>query len=479
MNKVVVIALRHPSEPNLFLHGLRRDNGKWTLAGGHAAPGETTHESATRELREETGLDGVQIEPAHHDTYGDVHVHLFVGQHPGTDHDASSDPDHEFVTFKFLDPTEHGNLHIPRDRNILVDWMRRTTGKTPKPDVTPPGFESTIYKNDEADAETEKIRENKKKPENMVAHDFKAARWTHPNGHPRCIRCGDEERIGGVCHPSVEKTRGRFVVEPFTADPESFNPRKHDFVVHLMSGKNKIGFVAVTHRPEGIMPFNLEVGKKFRRKGFASTLLKYAQKISGKKAVRSPDMTPDAKAFADSFFAPKIKKADVESFMEQFGIVAKSNYAQRAMNTTILLYPISIGGKRTRQDGLPFHMTVKSFGPTDQANQDEVKSIVDQHRFSDPVDPHKMLFMPHVLKGIDGAEHHVLLVYGAPHKVKQLRESTEHMGPNYKNFLPHIGIDREDWDRLSRVGKALTAKEAGITFHPAELKAGMTVLKTY
>ena len=30
-------------------------------------------------------------------------------------------------------------------------------------------------------------------------HKFDPARWTHPNMHPRCRICGDEERIGGMC----------------------------------------------------------------------------------------------------------------------------------------------------------------------------------------------------------------------------------------------------------------------------------------
>lgn len=48
------------------------------------------------------------------------------------------------------------------------------------------------------------IRENKKKPEASEPHDFNQAKWTHPNGHPRCLTCGAEEIIGGRCN--VEPT---------------------------------------------------------------------------------------------------------------------------------------------------------------------------------------------------------------------------------------------------------------------------------
>lgn len=53
---------------------------------------------------------------------------------------------------------------------------------------------------EEYDEETALINENKKKPLAEEVHEFKAAKWTHPNGHPRCLICGDEEPIGGVCN---------------------------------------------------------------------------------------------------------------------------------------------------------------------------------------------------------------------------------------------------------------------------------------
>ncbi len=55
-------------------------------------------------------------------------------------------------------------------------------------------------KNPAYEKETTVIRENKKKPEAKKHHDFKPAKWTHPNGHPRCLLCGNEETIGGVCN---------------------------------------------------------------------------------------------------------------------------------------------------------------------------------------------------------------------------------------------------------------------------------------
>jgi hypothetical protein len=46
--------------------------------------------------------------------------------------------------------------------------------------------------------ETETIKENKKTHAGTV-HKFTPAKWTHPNGHPRCLLCGDEQPISPEC----------------------------------------------------------------------------------------------------------------------------------------------------------------------------------------------------------------------------------------------------------------------------------------
>ena len=45
--------------------------------------------------------------------------------------------------------------------------------------------------------ESEIIKENQETGKGQNPHEFVAAKWTFPNGHPRCRLCGEEERIGG------------------------------------------------------------------------------------------------------------------------------------------------------------------------------------------------------------------------------------------------------------------------------------------
>jgi hypothetical protein len=47
--------------------------------------------------------------------------------------------------------------------------------------------------------ETARIRANRGTAIARAPHPFQPARWTHPNGHPRCRLCGASERTGGQC----------------------------------------------------------------------------------------------------------------------------------------------------------------------------------------------------------------------------------------------------------------------------------------
>lgn len=51
----------------------------------------------------------------------------------------------------------------------------------------------------ELEEENARIRENKKTPAAKTRHKFKPAKFTAGNGHPRCLLCGDEEPMGGIC----------------------------------------------------------------------------------------------------------------------------------------------------------------------------------------------------------------------------------------------------------------------------------------
>ncbi len=125
---VAVIHGRH------ILMGKRRDNGKWTVPGGHANDGESHHQTAARELEEESGIkaDHNDLKKLGHgetvtnDKKESVHVVPFSftpSKRPKTS--MSDDPDAEVHRWNWVDCSNglpeaiKKNLHIPANRHVL------------------------------------------------------------------------------------------------------------------------------------------------------------------------------------------------------------------------------------------------------------------------------------------------------------------------------------------------------------------------
>ncbi len=131
----------------------RRDDGKWCFPGGHVLPGEDPHQTARRELREETGLDGERF--------------VFLGSRPGENGkrvfaytcqvfgqpDASRDPDNEAAQFMWANPSAMPALAWHNDHDVLRDWLRSREadryGEHPNGGSTPQGA-SPDFRDDKA-----------------------------------------------------------------------------------------------------------------------------------------------------------------------------------------------------------------------------------------------------------------------------------------------------------------------------------------
>ena len=175
------------------------------------------------------------------------------------------------------------------------------------------------------------------------------------------------------------------------------------------------------------------------------------------------------------------RKIDANSVLSAIEGYEAFNKAEQALPQTPnldLVYPVSVGGKSTRPDGKPFELKVKSFGNSPTLNHAAIQGQLDKYALHIPVDQSKMTYVPHKLKGIDGKEEHVLVVHGMPKKLDHMKVALGAIGPK-TDAKPYIPIDEQDWNRLSKLGNAVTAKDAGISFHPLELRHGPTVLKTY
>jgi hypothetical protein len=68
--------------------------------------------------------------------------------------------------------------------------------------------------------ETAQIKLRAETPQAKARHSFRPAEWTHPNGHPRCSLCGQEEPVGGVCNGTPTRKEAEAWVARQNAEDE-------------------------------------------------------------------------------------------------------------------------------------------------------------------------------------------------------------------------------------------------------------------
>ena len=310
-----------------LLMGKRRDNGRFTLPGGHLDKGEEKAEAAVRELFEETGIkvdqkDLKYLGSKDVTTYTGKKkkIHCFVYKYDGERPTTKHDPDKEVEKWEWVDCKDGvphkvaDNMHTPFDKNCLFQFLNikkadevsksefeiyksnygpkpmrlynqtdnitrkqnrtgtEAEGAGPNKDIKQiaSGGRDTIKRQAIREAlearkkskmnpvkiytpeeiakltipvqskklaaselekkskisyekETEQIKENKTKPEANRRHQFESAVWTHPNGHPRCVICGDEEPVSGMCE-AVTKSEMKSNLEKQDFFDESIVP---------------------------------------------------------------------------------------------------------------------------------------------------------------------------------------------------------------------------------------------------------------
>lgn len=108
------------------LMGIRNDNGKWTVPGGHLEKGEDPYEGMARELKEETGLDAKDICICKVGKKGHMLIYVMKVEIDSSQKvDVSQDPDEECNDWTFVDPnTIVEELHVPlQDNLVLKAWI--------------------------------------------------------------------------------------------------------------------------------------------------------------------------------------------------------------------------------------------------------------------------------------------------------------------------------------------------------------------
>ena len=156
----------------------------------------------------------------------------------------------------------------------------------------------------------------------------------------------------------------------------------------------------------------------------------------------------------------------------------EQKYKDRAKHGMDLMFPVTIKDRTHRPDiNMPYHSTIKLFEP-DKDKTEEVHNKASQLNLVPP-NPSEVGIEPTTLKGRSGNIMHVLKLLG-PHAdvIRQHNKHFEGHGEPTPVFDPHVTVDKDTWDAVVSSG-AKTAADAGIQFHPAELRHRDRVLSKY
>jgi len=126
-NRVALSLIVNDKDDILF--GRRKDNGKYTVAGGHIKKGENPYNGMTRELKEETGLDALDLKMIKASYCKGKIIYLFkILVDPKQEIDPNGDPDEECEFWSYMDPNDAvHNLHVKAEDNIVLKYWAYET----------------------------------------------------------------------------------------------------------------------------------------------------------------------------------------------------------------------------------------------------------------------------------------------------------------------------------------------------------------
>jgi hypothetical protein len=145
------------------------------------------------------------------------------------------------------------------------------------------------------DEESALIKANQDTPAAQQAHPFQAAEWTHKNGHPRCLLCGDEESVSKQCAGMAARRMKK--AEGTAAEGKS------SIRVVKRDGKQRI-MLGIVHQP-GVEDLQGDIISEADIEKAAYQFLKdYKAGKSGLRIDHRRDLAKDEAQLVENYVAP-------------------------------------------------------------------------------------------------------------------------------------------------------------------------------
>lgn len=150
-------------------------------------------------------------------------------------------------------------------------------------------------------------------------------------------------------------------------------------------------------------------------------------------------------------------------------------YKDRARAGGDVLWHVTIRGQKELAEGIPLHMSLKVFEDKKDMDLEEIKRKVKEFDIHTP-DPKRLTFKTTIFTSqIDGNKYYMLLIEGVDKAYREFYESLKHCGTVYKNFMPHVTIDKDLYESINK--KPLKPEEIKFSHLTAERGAGNTIFE--
>lgn len=121
------VALVREKDILLIARNRPPSEGLWTFPGGRLEPGETPEQCATRELKEEMGLDVFALRPLRRLTYGEFELQVFATQ--AFEGEITPDPV-EIRAWRWVAPRDVGRLRTTQGLGDIIASAFRLFDRT-------------------------------------------------------------------------------------------------------------------------------------------------------------------------------------------------------------------------------------------------------------------------------------------------------------------------------------------------------------